>query len=122
MKLVRTVGDGGLAARQYVRGGCSVVFLRLFIKTKKSNWNCLGTKALRNSAEDDHDDHDNHDDHDDHDDCDNHDNHDDHDDPANPTNTNDPSDPTILEELEQLEDPDNPVKCNNEDGPYKLRA
>ena len=116
MKLVRTVGDDGLAARQYVRGGCSVVFLRLFIKRKKSNWNCLGAKAISDSAEDDHDDND------DHDDCDNHDNHDNHDDSANPTDTNDPSDPTILEELEQLEDPDNPLKCNNEDGPYKLRA
>ena len=94
--MVRTVGDGGLAARQYVRGGCSVVFLRLFIKRKKSNWNCLGTKALSDSAEDDHGDHD---DHDDHDYYDNHDNHDNHDDSANPTDTNDPSDPTILEEL-----------------------
>ena len=28
----------------------------------------------------------------------------------------------VNEELELLEDTDNPVKCNNEDGPYKLRA
>ena len=65
------------------------------------------------------DDHDNHDNNDNHD---NHDDHDDHDDPANLTDTNHPIDPTILPELEHLEDPDNPVKCNNEDGPYKLRA
>ena len=59
---------------------------------------------------------DNHDNHDDHDNHDNHDDYDDHDDPANPTDTNDPIDPTILEEL------DNPVKCNNEDEPFKLTA
>jgi hypothetical protein len=47
---------------------------------------------------------------------------DDPDDPDDPTNTNDPIDPTNLEELEHLQDPDNHVKCNNEDGPYKLRA
>ena len=32
------------------------------------------------------------------------------------------NDPTNVEEHEPLGDPDNPVKCNNEDGHYKLRA